>query len=91
MSVVFELSQFPSSQSGLSFSLCTSQSALVLLLLLTRVSVALESHSQSALIISKACGLFATSWGFFPPFSAVFAWLYFHQNTIWDFQAYDEK
>lgn len=66
-SVAFELSQFPSSHSGLNFSLCTSQSALVLLLLLTRVSVALESHSESALIISKACSLFVAFCVFIPP------------------------
>lgn len=89
-SVAFKLSHFPSSHSGLSFSLCTSQSALVLLLLLTHVSVALESHSESALIISKACGLFVAFWVFYPS-SAVFAWLPIHQKTIWDFQAHDEK
>lgn len=89
-SVAFELSQFPSSHSGLNFSLRTSQSALVLLLLLTHVSVALGSHSESAVNVSKACGLFVAFW-FFYPFSAVFAWLPIHQKTVWDFQAHDEK
>lgn len=89
-SVAFELSQFPSSHSRLNFSLQTSQSTLVLLLLLTHVSVALESHSESVLIRSKACGLFISFW-FFCPFSAVFAWLPIHQKTIWDFQAHDKK
>lgn len=81
-SVTFELGQFPSSHFGLNFSLCTLQTPLVLLLLLTHVSVALESHSESALIISKACGSFVTFRIFLSLLSCFFLASYLSENYL---------
>lgn len=65
-----------------SISACVHHKALVLLLLLIHVSVALESHSESALIMSKACGLFVAFWSFLSLFSC-FCLVSYSSENCW--------